>query len=647
MVSSAKKTLKKKIKFYGINNGVALAFALMGVLVYIAVSIHFATTQRSTIDEGLYQYKGYLFASGTYHPFQEYGPKTQYAPLSYLIPGYVQLIFGPSLLTGRLLGVITGVLALIGLWLVARRLGGIWWGNVAIWVTVLNPGVMRNYSFGVSQGLVTCLLMWTLVLSLKNDRSSWQITAGTILAGILLFTRQNMAPVLLLLVIYIFWQYGKKQGWIAVIAAAVTLLAGHLAFWPGILSMWTPWLPSTLTHFLDYWRIPAGAIAAMETQPDASARNYGFLEAIRFHFVSVTGFLASLIFWPKRSAWIDTAQFRATVYLSALFLCLLGLHAWAGLGFSEGNNYNAFTFSPYLAFFDYLGILVVVAIFPILEKYRSGIRLVLVFALVLAFATGIGFGGFSVFGDQLINIKIPRIKSFFTTGHLLPGQIPLWDYLSSTFGLPHNTSRIIVPEAIGLIAGLVVLIIGWGIWGLLRRKRIAVYSMGFITMMLFLTIGTILSPTGLLGGGFTQWNCGGNVIAEYQQVGDYLAKNIPPESRVYWDGGNAVSILLYVPNIHIFPQQLDGQWNFYHAGDSNTLARLGSWNDDLAKLWRDEADVIIIQQVDYLGWQSYLNESEFVEIQTPKIPLNCESNTFLRIFIRKVNTIVGFKYDTP
>jgi hypothetical protein len=630
--------MKKWTRQFPASIKAAILIAIAGVILYSTLSVGYAFTQRSTIDEGLYQYKGYLFASGTYHPYQDYGPRTQYGPLSYLIPGYIQLVFGPSLLTGRLFGVITGILALVGLWLVARRLGGYWWGATAVWATALNPGVIRNYSFGVNQGLVACLLMWTLVLSLKRSQSNWQITAGTILASILLLARQNMAPVLLLLILYTFWQYGKKQGWIAVLAGTVTLLAGHLAFWPGILSMWTPWLPSILSPFLGNWRVPAGAIMAMETQPNASARIYGLLEGIRFHFVSVTGFAASMIFWPKRAAWRDEAQFRATVFLSVLFLGLVGLHAWAGLGFGEGNNYNTFTFSPYLAFFDYLGILVFVAIFPTLEKRQSGIRIFFMFVLVLAFATGIGFGGFSVFGDQLINLKILRIKSFFTTGQLLPGQIPLWDYLANTFGIPHNTSRLIVPEVAGLIAGLMVLMVGWGVWALLRRKRIVLFSLGFTTMMLFLTIGAILAPTGVLGGGLTQWNCTGNVITEYAQVGDYLAKNIPDGSSVYWDGGNAVAILLYVPNIHIFPQQLDGQWNFYHGGDSDVLARLGNWNDELAKLWRDEADVIIIQQVDFPGWQSYLNESEFVELQPLKTPLNCESNTFLRIFIRKVNT---------
>ncbi len=613
------------------NNRIAILLALSGLVLYSTLSVEYAFTQISTIDEGLYQYKGYLFASGVYHPFQEYGPKTQYGPLSYLIPGYVHLVFGPSLLVGRLFGVITGLLAVVGLWLVSRRLGGYWWGTLAVWATAINPGVIRNYSFGVSQGLVACFLMWILVLCLKKSRSNWQVIAGTVLAGILLLTRQNMAPVLILLVLYVFWQYGKRQGWIAVLVGMVTVLAGHLAFWPGILSMWTPWLPASLTPFLNAWRVPADAIAVMEVQqPNLSARIYGLMEGIRFNFAALTGFAASLIFWPKRSAWKDTAQFRASVFLSVLFLSLLGLHTWAGLGFGEGNNYNTFTFSSYIAFFNYLGILVFVAIFPVLENRPSVIRMLLVLGLVLAFSIGIGFGSFDVIGDRLININIPRIKTFFTTGHVIPGQIPLWDYLSATFGIQHNVSRMRVPAAAGLFAGLVILVLGWGVWALLRHKQAVVYSMGFISTILFLTIGTVLTPTGVLGGGFTQWNCGGNVPTEYNQVGNYLASNIPAGSKVYWDGGNAVAVLLYVPNIQIFPQQLDGQWNFYEGGDNNTLARLGRWNDGLAKLWRDEADVFIIQQADFPNWQVYLSGSKFVEIPQLRVPMNCTPDTFLR-----------------
>ena len=106
--------MKNRIRQIIASNRAAILLALAGVVLYSTLSVGYAFTQISTIDEGLYQYKGYLFATGIYQPFQEYGPRTLYGPSAYLIPGYVQLVFGPSLLTGRLFGVITGILALVG-----------------------------------------------------------------------------------------------------------------------------------------------------------------------------------------------------------------------------------------------------------------------------------------------------------------------------------------------------------------------------------------------------------------------------------------------------------------------------------------------------------------------------------------------------
>lgn len=79
--------------------------SLLGGLVYLIQSWMYAKMQTSLLDEGAYLYKGYLFAIGKYWPYQEYGPWTNHMPLSFLIPGYVQTVFGPGLRTGRYLAV--------------------------------------------------------------------------------------------------------------------------------------------------------------------------------------------------------------------------------------------------------------------------------------------------------------------------------------------------------------------------------------------------------------------------------------------------------------------------------------------------------------------------------------------------------------
>ena len=631
------KTLKRQMKLWGAKSGIALVLALMGAAVYLAFSIHFANTQRSTIDEGLYLYKGYLLAKDIYHPYQDYGPRMEYSPLSYLTPGYVQLWFGPGLRTGRIFAIIVGGMALLGLWASARRLAGPWWAAMVVWAVALNPAVIRFYSFGLSQGLVTCLLMWMLFLVLGRNRETWQAPLSAVLAGLILLTRQNMAPVLPILLVYIFWQFGRKQGLIATLAGVIIVIVGNVVFLPGILVVWAPWLPATLTPFLNAWRQPEGVTPALNFQHDWITRLYTLLEGLRFHFVSLAGSIVGLVLWPARKAWKSDQQFRSGVFLAVLFFLLLGLHIWAGLGLSGINYGNAYTVNPYLAFFAYIGLLFAIAVFSNFQKHLSASKQIFLSLLVILISAGIGYGSFLSTSPFLLYLRIPRIWSFFKTGKILPG-VPIWDYLANKYSLPYNTSRWLIPLLSGLLCGCLVLLISFAIRSFLNRKRLLqFYSFGAIVAVVFILAGILFSPTVALGGGFTQWECNMNVIKGYEQTGQFLASALSPGDLVYWGGGNAVSILLYVPNIKIFPQQLDDQWNFYHGGDDNTLARLGLWNDELAKLWRDKADVIIIKQVDFPIWQSYLDKSEFVELQSPKTPLDCEPDTFLRVFIRKGN----------
>jgi hypothetical protein len=264
------------------------------------------------------------------------------------------------------------------------------------------------------------------------------------------------------------------------------------------------------------------------------------------------------------------------------------------------------------------------------------VKQVVLSGFIILLSTGVGYGSFLITSGILQHIRIPRISSFLSTGKLIPSNVALWDFLAIKYGIAYNTSRWVLPLLAGLLSGLLILLIGFGIWLVFRHKRsFQFYTPETSIAAVFLLAGMLLSPSIALGGGFTQWDCNMNVIQSYEQTGQFLASNIPANDLVYWDGGNAVGLLLYAPNLRIIPQQLDGQWNYFLSGDSNALARLGLWNDDLAKFWRDKANVIITQQVNYSKWQLYLQDSKFVEVDPPQIPVNCESNTYLRIFIRE------------
>src|SRR5512147_2586332 len=142
-----------------------ICLALAGGVVYLVQAIDIARTKTSFLDEGLYVYKGWLFAIGKYVPFQDYGLWTNHAVLSFLIPGYIQKWFGPGLDVARYFMIVLAVITLLGLWLFARRWGGPWWAAAVVWVMALNPAEIKLYTLALSEGLIAVMLVWILVLT--------------------------------------------------------------------------------------------------------------------------------------------------------------------------------------------------------------------------------------------------------------------------------------------------------------------------------------------------------------------------------------------------------------------------------------------------------------------------------------------------
>jgi len=127
--------------------------ALAGFVAYILGAMEIARTTTSYLDEGLYLYKGYLFATGQQVPFADYGVWTNHAILSFLIPGYIQKWFGPGLETGRYFMILLSLFTLLGLWVFARRWGNAWWAAGAVWVMALNPAEIKIHTLAISEGL--------------------------------------------------------------------------------------------------------------------------------------------------------------------------------------------------------------------------------------------------------------------------------------------------------------------------------------------------------------------------------------------------------------------------------------------------------------------------------------------------------------
>lgn len=594
--------------------------ALLGGLVYLFQSFLYAHREVTNFDEGLYLFKGLLFATGVYEPFQPYGVLTNKPPLAFLIPGYAQALFGPGLRTGRYLSVFFGVLALVGLWILARRLGNRWLAAGAVWAFAVSPVIIGIYSMAITQALVNCMLTWVLVLALGKERPPWQLVLSGFLAGLLIFTRYNVIAVIPLLGLYLWRQHGWKAAFLAMAACAAVILAGAAIYWPDILSLFTTALPGRLAPFLDPYRYPDLGEPFWNPSVSWDGRLLAFFQGLRLEFLPVVGSLTAMLLWPKGSRWKDAATFRIALFLGLLYLTLLLMHLWA----SVLNNYCVFCFLAYLAFFNSVGILLLVVFVQAWEQNPGPARQVVIALFALFVFAGIGFSLFEEIGSELLALGIPP----FIAGD---GSLTFWDLLSGKFAWERKLARQAACAALGLLAGLVFLSL---VYLPYRAGRGKVRNFGFALANALLLFGFLFSWT--LAGSNRANPCGLDVIAAYEENGAHLAEVIPPGSRVYWDGGLSVAPLLYIPDVRIFPSQLNQDYAFRIGGDPDQLMRAGLWNEALALQWRNEADFLLIEEVRYNEWNDFLETgNRFDEFPRVPQPVSCQDGSRIRIFQRK------------
>jgi hypothetical protein len=544
-----------------------------------------------------------MFARGDYYPFQEYTFWTNKAPLSFLIPGYVQLWFGPGLPQARYFAVFLGFLMLIAIWITAQRLGGKVWAALAIWVFAVSFAQTSVYSEAVSQGLVACMLAWMFALTLGDRRRPlWQLVLGSALAMLIVMTRQNMAVVPALLAGYIFWQYGPKAGWWSLATSAALFIAFHLAYWPGILQIWAPWLPQSLTPFLDRFRVSA-QLTQTDFVFDAStlSRLQSFATGVHDHFFIFLGSLSALILWPKRDAWKSSAQFKMAVFLGLTFFSLFLMHTLASLP----TDYCVHCFSAYQTFYSTAGMFFIIVVFSNGIRFSKW-RLSLLVVALLFFAANLGLYYYQSWGDWLLNnIGVPRVNRIFRQGEF--ATIPLRDILTYTFGLSTELQKRVVPVAGGLFLGLLLISLAWAFQRFfLQRNWAGKYPLANILLSCCLLVGTLFPV--VLNERPGEEGCSANFLTYYEEAGKEFSDLLTPGSVVYWKGsGRHLAFMLYVDDVKLFLPQIHAGGG-YVVGDSEQLLRMGLYNEELDKQWRESADILVF-------WPTYVTKEirEFLD----------------------------------
>jgi hypothetical protein len=609
------------------------AAAILLFAIQLLTNAHF---QVPVLDEGLYLYKGLLFVSGRYQPFQDYGPLTNQMPFAFLIPGIVQFLFGPGLRTGRYFAVLLSLIMILGLWLTSRRLTNPWLAAGAVWIIAILPAATKIYSMAISEGLIACLLMWVMFLTLGEKRKLWQLVLGSILAGLIVMIRINLLPLLPLLCLYILWQNGWKSAAWATLACALTVVLSHAFYWPNILRLWAYWLPESLVPFLKAWRPPLDALPFWNPTVTLTDRLSSLIDGVRFYYVPVIGALTAWALWPRQSAWKNPAQFRIAVFLSALFLSLLVLHAWASLS----QNYCVYCFPIYTSFFASIGLLLVVVT---VASWRTRLDLWQQIApglIIIAIFAGIGFNLIpAAFIQKVMELPVPRIRSL----HFLPGNAELQQVIGNKFHLELEALVPIFSMVIPILLGILCCGICSLIAFLLARSihRSATQPSAAALVLIFtLLVGCILSPTAWLGNGYHRYDCAGDVLAAAELAGEALQGVVPPQAQIFWRGISPVT-LLYLPQAAIYPAQLNGDYSFRLGGETDELLRYGWWDKSLGLQWAREADDILVAQKYNKGWLKDTLESGMYQEITIFPDINemdyppCLSDVYPRIFTKK------------
>jgi hypothetical protein len=601
----------------------------LGIIAYAQQAWTLIHTQASIVfDESAYIVRGFLLASGKYWPYEDYGLPLGHMPLSFLIPGYVQVLFGPGIRTARYFTFGLGIITLIGMWIAARKLGGKWWAAVAVWAFASNPGWIETYSLGYSQVIILFFTTWSFVLLIGEDKKDWEIILASFLMGLAGMTRLNMLVVVFLLILYIFWQYGRKAGLIAMASGLTPIIILHAIYWPGILKLWAYYVPKGLIPYLEAYRFPLNfsylpedfTLSGWLKNPNHLGWDIvrAFWKGILKNIFAVFGVLSTILLWPKKNSWKSDYERRLVYFLLSTYLILFLMHAWAAL---TGVSCNFTCFKGYLIFFTNIGIFLIIITFPYWVKKLPAWRNILIGLFISYFLIELAHwnqGWKSDLQDVIkgfINLKVPRISH--------TGLIQIKKLFEGKYGISQKTlSQSLYTIAYwGIPLGFVGVIIPTFITSL-RKYKVQFTQFGWILCISLLSLFLILSPFQNIGGELNTLSCNSNVLDSHEAVGEYLNSIIPKDAKVYW-AIKSWMLFLYIPDVEIFPPQTNNYTFFLPPTpelDQDFILRFGYWNLDLMEQFINEADFLLVEgrgaRIDL--WRAAdINDFEIIAVTDP------------------------------
>ncbi|HAF60936.1 MAG TPA: hypothetical protein DCK95_01260 [Anaerolineaceae bacterium] len=610
-----------------LNRTLPVLLTIASIVFMLVRSFQYADILPARLDESLYLYKGLLFAKGTYSPFEPYGLRTNKNPLSFLIPGWFQSLFGAGLRSGRIFSILLGLLTVIAIGLLVKKFTkNNWITTFAVSAIALNPFYAWIFAQFVSQSLVAALLAWMLVFTLGKDKPLWQIIVGTLLSVIIVQVRQNMLPIIPFVILYTYWEEGKKAGRISLISGVATFAVMTAIYWPGIVRNYFEVIPGTISSLVrNFVFLPNLEQPATTYSVQTIERVLAFTQGLRTHYVEILGIVLTNIFIFSRPK-AKIKNFKAIIFLLITFSVLFLAHMWAAIF----NDYCVFCFSNYLTFFGIIGtILFSLILFEGMDAPFPSFWNILGIISILLICSAAGFSIHQDSGHFLMELTVPRIKNL----RIVPGSVELWTLLANKYGLNYDQLEMIIPSAFGFIIGLLIVVVA-ALTRKINRNPVSFLSISFLFVALLGSPLTFQMTEEQYSG--TLKSCSSNIINTYESIGEYLDSQIEPNSKVWLWSLSGQIILSYIDDIQIYPPQLNHMFNYYIGGNSDELYRYGYWNEELALTWLEDADYAIVENSTFTGdVVKWINAEQFDELPHT-VPINeCNPADYFRIFRRK------------
>lgn len=272
---------------------------VVSALAFVGEALLFVATAYMNRDEGWYVLSGRLVLAGRV-PYRDF-PYFQ-APLVPYVFALPQLLFGSTLLVGRVLAAALGAVAIGIVAHLARRLGGREAAAVALVLLLVTPDYLLATTTARSEALVIPLVLAALLVALRWPDGFVGFAVPPLLLLLASAARLTCLPAFVLAVGYCYWRARPSRR--ELVAGAALLAAGAVA-------LSAPFLLLDWRHTLfDVW----GAQAARNGQFQLEPRNlatqvvsriwFAKLAATSFFVVIVPMVVLAAVAWERwRQGW--------------------------------------------------------------------------------------------------------------------------------------------------------------------------------------------------------------------------------------------------------------------------------------------------------------------------------------------------------